>query len=122
MPHQVAPKRKWINQCGACGSDRVLCDDCRRLQFPSPRRETSKQYIEYIRSLPCTVCLDPFVDAAHVQTRGSGGTDFAVVPLCRKHHTEQHTIGIRTFEEKHGVNLWEKAFRCLSVFAYGGVH
>jgi hypothetical protein len=51
----------------------------------------------------CLVCGSPFVDKAHVKTRGSGGTneDHNLMLLCRLHHSEQHQIGIATFAMKY---------------------
>jgi hypothetical protein len=45
------------------------------------------------------VCNRYPIDRAHIRTRAVGGTD--TMPLCRKHHTEQHTNGIVTFCEKN---------------------
>jgi hypothetical protein len=45
-------------------------------------------------------------DPAHVtHSRGAGGDSSAIIPLCRHHHEQQHTIGVRTFEERYAVNL-----------------
>lgn len=52
-------------------------------------------------------CEGP-VEAAHVVGRkmgGVGGDRRSLVPLCRLHHREQGTRGIKTFEEKYKVNL-----------------
>jgi hypothetical protein len=56
-----------------------------------------------VRKTPCLVCQDRVVDVAHIKSRGSGGTDdeWNLMPLCRKHHTEQHTIGIISFIQKY---------------------
>jgi len=42
-----------------------------------------------------------------------GLKDYSCVPICRKHHTERHDLGLRRFEEKHNVNLWKEAFYLL---------
>jgi hypothetical protein len=57
----------------------------------------------HVRQLPCAACGKGPSDAAHIRSRGAGGPDdfFNLMPLCRKHHIEQHTIGIRTFVDKH---------------------
>ena len=34
---------------------------------------------------------------------------YSVIGLCRLHHTEIHTIGVRNFEDRYGVNLWREA-------------
>ena len=66
-------------------------------------------HLDYIRSLPCTVgtthgCFGRIV-AHHDPTKGAGGHDRAVVPLCWLHHSEIHTIGRKSFDKKYGVNL-----------------
>ena len=59
----------------------------------------------WIRSQPCVICGDRHTQAAHVRSRGAGGKADVLVPLCVQHHTEQHTVGIRTFESRHNVDL-----------------
>jgi len=46
--------------------------------------------------------------AHHVKTRGAGGGDEQVVPLCAIHHDEVHK-GRLTFEARHKVNLDQMA-------------
>ena len=66
---------------------------------------------EWIRALPC--CVNAWghnmwgvIEVAHVKSRGAGGVDRAnVVPLCTYHHSEQHALGMRSFEKRYGVNL-----------------
>jgi len=55
--------------------------------------------------LNCTClrgCYGP-IDQAHIKSRGSGGCDdsWNVIPLCRKHHSEQHQIGWYRFAFKY---------------------
>jgi hypothetical protein len=45
------------------------------------------------------------VDAAHTKSRGAGGDSTHLIPLCRKHHHEQHAVGIKTFATKYGLDL-----------------
>jgi hypothetical protein len=51
----------------------------------------------------CLHCGSPFVDRAHVKTRGSGGgdEDWNIMFLCREAHIEQHKLGIATFAMKY---------------------
>ena len=42
---------------------------------------------------------------AHVKSRGAGGTWRGVVPLCAYHHAEQHSLGIREFQDHYGLDL-----------------
>lgn len=71
---------------------------------------------EHVRHLPCLVCAkDGWSDPAHVRSRGaSAGAwlesgDGNLVPLCRRHHEEQHRIGILSFQERYSVDLAAKA-------------
>ena len=62
----------------------------------------------------CVICGATNADLAHYQTVGSGRnrnkinhTNNKVLALCRKHHTEQHQIGINTFNDKyHLTDSW----------------
>lgn len=62
-----------------------------------------KSDIDYVRSLPCRVCGDLPSEPDHIKTRGAGGGDDIdnLQPLCREHHQERHTIGIKTFMNKY---------------------
>ena len=80
----------------------------------------TKDYIKYIKSKHCLVCGGSPVDADHQDTIGMGGDrkkqsikDFTCIPLCRKHHTERHTMGSYQFEHKLSLNLWKEAFYLL---------
>ena len=64
---------------------------------------------DWVRSLPCLVCGAVPSDPAHVRSRGAGGTAADIVPLCRAHHSEQHAVGVRTFSERHGLDLRAEA-------------
>jgi hypothetical protein len=53
------------------------------------------------------------IQAAHVRRNTDGGTalkphDKWCVPLCMKHHSEQHRADL-TFEAKHQIDTREKA-------------
>jgi hypothetical protein len=69
----------------------------------------SQQYLLEIQALGCLVCRQTPSEAAHVVSRGAGGTWSDLVPLCRDHHREQHTDGIRTFADRHGIDLRDAA-------------
>lgn len=55
------------------------------------------------------VCFEKPVDVHHMKTTKSGGSDNLdnLMPLCRKHHVEFHTMGIRTWWGKYGDGLQE---------------
>jgi hypothetical protein len=57
------------------------------------------------RRMACAVCSRVPADPAHVRSRGAGGADADCVPLCRRCHSAQHSEGIKTFQERRGINL-----------------
>lgn len=67
-----------------------------------------------VRAMPCVCrgneCEGP-IEAAHVRSRGAGGTRRDLVPLCSRHHLQQHSKGIRTFECETGIDLAAAAAR-----------
>ena len=59
-------------------------------------------------------------EAHHLDAVGMGGNrkremieHLTVVPLCRICHMELHTIGVKKFEDRHGVNLWRQNAKLL---------
>ena len=64
--------------------------------IPKNKAWRSRQYLAWVRNLPCCVCGRPADEAHHVTGVGHmGGTgtkapDWAVMPICRKHHDELH--------------------------------
>lgn len=72
--------------------------------FKRIKPEADWDYRNWIKEQPCLIGNDCMwgVDPHHVRSRGAGGRDHKnIVPLCRKHHTELHTIGKVTFEDKY---------------------
>jgi cytochrome c553 len=68
------------------------------------------------RLLPCVACGRPSspthpTQAAHVLSRGAGGRDCDVVPLCALCHHVQGVVGIETFQRRRGLDLPELARR-----------
>ena len=57
------------------------------------------------RWLACCACGARPCDPAHHPSRGAGGSDGDVVPLCRNCHAAQHAHGVVTFQQKKGVDL-----------------
>jgi len=73
-------------------------------------------YLEKIRRIPCLICRSE-AEPHHLKAIGMGRDrkkdlieHLTAIPLCRKHHTEIHTLGQKTFEEKHKINLWKQNF------------
>ena len=74
-----------------------------------------------MRTLPCLIrdrwCSGE-IDAHHVRSRGAGGIDEAnVVPLCHGHHMEGHTGGWHTFQQKHDIDLTDRAERIWKAYS-----
>lgn len=73
------------------------------------QREQDPRYLAWIRKLPCLICGDDItVEAAHIRyadhsvaKRGTGmgekSDDKWAVPLCNKHHHEQHEMNEKDF-------------------------
>ena len=55
------------------------------------------------RRKPCLVCGTTPTDVAHIRTKKASGIDepFNYYPLCRKHHAEQHSLGVISFLVKY---------------------
>ena len=65
-------------------------------------------HAEYIRTLPCAVASEECegrTEAAHVRSRGAGGTAKDLVGLCHFHHRQQHDMGVTTFQRTHSIDL-----------------
>jgi len=83
------------------------------------RRYKDNDYIEWVRGLPCIVCLilmptmntsNIISDPHHVNKQGHGTMagktdDNRCVPLCHRHHVEYHNIGKESFKEKYEVDF-----------------
>ena len=74
-------------------------------RFPKRR---NPEYRAFIRTFPCVVeGCEGQVECCHVRTRGAGGEDEGgTFPCCRKHHSLQHSMGVRSFQERFGLDLW----------------
>ena len=78
-------------------------------------REKDNKHLDYIRSLPCCVCGGIDTEAAHIRTgelvydkphtgMGEKPSDKWTVPLCNRHHREQHSMNEMDFWRCHGIN------------------
>ena len=72
----------------------------------------SPGYLEWIRTLPCSVCHGTRgVEAAHTGPHGLGqkSSDLSAIPLCARHHRSgddsYHKLGPRKFAEVHQLNI-----------------
>ncbi len=94
-------------------------------------RKPDKEYLEFIRSLPCWVCRiwgDPQTsrtEVAHVGERGLGTKcpDNETVPLCVAHHRtgkeSYHVLG-KGFWRRHGLN--KRVVLAKLQFKYAALH
>lgn len=79
-------------------------------------RERDEGHLNFIRSLPCCICRDDTsTEAAHIRTgslaHGKNSTgmqekssDKWALPLCGKHHREQHAMNEMAFWKQHGID------------------
>lgn len=82
-------------------------------EFGFPKRITLRdpKLLAMVRRFPCLVCGQSPVDAHHVTTKGAGGADIPtnVMPLCRTHHQEIHSLGPKRMAWRYeGVWKWLK--------------
>jgi len=85
---------------------------------PIPKRERERDhiYLRHLRSLPCCICGDNIsVEAAHLRIGSIGdgkrdtGTgekpsDKWALPLCGRHHREQHSMNELVFWTRYGID------------------
>lgn len=73
--------------------------------FPKPSRKKDRELLDRVAAMPCAVCGNSRLlnDPSHIRSRGAGGpdTDWNVVAMCRRHHTEWHAIGYLTFLDSY---------------------
>jgi hypothetical protein len=77
------------------------------MSFPKNKRYESKDFIAYIKTLPCLVCGKE-ATAHHWITVGAGGSDLTAVPLCQNHHTSEegfHVLGRDTFTKRYNIDI-----------------
>lgn len=84
------------------------------LRQRSPR-ERDEKHLNYIRSLACCICGGTDTEAAHIRTASiingklhtglqEKPSDKWAVPLCNKHHREQHSMNEMEFWKSHGID------------------
>jgi hypothetical protein len=69
-------------------------------------------YLQWIRTLPCSVCRTTRqIEAAHTGPHGIGqkSSDLSAIPLCSRHHRtgddSYHQLGPRRFAEVHYLSI-----------------
>ncbi len=70
------------------------------------------KHLAWVRRQPCCVpgCQRTQIESHHIRTAANSGTglkppDTATVPLCAVHHLQGHSLGWRTFQQAHGIDL-----------------
>lgn len=88
----------------------------RREKKRADTRLHSAEHRASVRRHPCLVpeCSERPIQSAHVRTGTDGAlsikpSSFWCVPLCAAHHQQQHNLGERSFEERHGIDLRKSA-------------
>ena len=82
--------------------------------FPKPTRTVDESYLAYVRLLPCLVCGKKPSDPDHLIALGTyqhKRNDLSAVPLCRTHHGERQSRGMKWLNEKYSLDLWQVAWR-----------
>lgn len=71
--------------------------------FPKPKRLKDKKALAKVRKVPCLACGSKKVDVHHIKSRKTGGPDidWNILPTCRWHHNEVHSIGLAKFADKY---------------------
>lgn len=94
--------------------------------IPKPVTIEDPFYKEYVKSLPCCVCMSQEPSPPHhMHPPGKGGMaltpcDYYLVPMCGLCHTTYHSgITKVEFANKYRVNLWLEATECLKNYLSG---
>jgi hypothetical protein len=108
FPHRRDPEYcAWI-RLFSCPFDRS------RMRFDPPESELGWILLH-------KECDGP-IECAHVKSRGAGGDDRGnTIPLCRRHHREQHDKGMASFQRLYGFDLAALAKR-LEALSPGSAH
>jgi len=78
-------------------------------------RQRDERHLDYIRSLPCCICGGIDTEAAHIRTaslaHGKQHTGMAekpsdkwALPLCNRHHNEQHSMNELAFWKQYDID------------------
>lgn len=89
------------------------------MRIPKKKPARNDEYLEYIRSLPCCVCVTGTpVEPHHMEGGGVGqkGSDYSCIPLCTQHHRELHDVGVDHFQCDKVLNLWMMVFKCVDLW------
>lgn len=90
-------------------------------------RVRNERYLRWLRERPCCLCGGIDTEAAHIRSsserrskRSTGGqekpSDQWALPLCNRHHREQHGMNELEFWEIRGINPFDLALSYFSRF------
>ena len=79
-------------------------------------RAVDREYIDFVKSLPCLVCGTSPCDPEHVYRRAQGQNDYLTVPLCRKDHELRGSMGVDTWEEKYKIDIKDALIATLATW------
>ena len=89
--------------------------------------DLSIEYVNYVRTKNCCVCGQS-AEPHHLKAVGMGrnrkkpmAEHYTVVPLCRSHHSEIHSEGVKTFSKLYGCNIWKVAALLIAEFFWNRV-
>jgi len=85
-----------------------------KFAFPKKPRQTSQDYLAWIRSQPSVVSGKHPCEAAHLHSRGAWGSDYSAIPLTHEEHQEWHRKGQDSFEYHWKMNAWKEAWRLVT--------
>lgn len=81
----------------------------RRKNAPRPAEKAALGYLQWLRGRDCVMAFncEGKTEAAHVDHGGDKGmatkaSDRFALPMCAKHHREQHSKGWATFQHTYG--------------------
>lgn len=100
----IERSKKPLKQSPLKKTNAVRLKKLREVQFGG-------EYAEVVRSEMCAIAKLSYVDpechgmiqASHVISRGAGGRAWDMVPLCVRHHHEQHSGGFGYIAERYGI-------------------
>lgn len=99
--------------------------------FPKRKPQKSKDYLSFVRTLPCVVTGVRIVEAAHLSTacveyghygrgRGSKAPDRWALPLSPEQHRRQHAGNEMAYWESVGINPHTLALTIWGLFSEMG--
>jgi hypothetical protein len=121
-----APPRRSTKPIARGKPPKARKDDPTKRRFAKLR---DPEYCAWIRTLRCTIdcgCTNHCdcwgrIEGAHVKARSVGGVDRGnLVPLCTRHHREQHTLGMQSFQDLYRLHLTSWALRLDAQYVAAG--